>query len=113
MLEELKKMAGEVQNLRDENDRLRDELINKEKQLAETRILLVDREQQLAETQTLLVDETRKEKETSRTVILIHRPAFDNSKHVFRLVLFTCHGLNLLESIHVLFLRTSMISHVK
>ncbi|KQK12676.1 uncharacterized protein LOC100834356 isoform X1 [Brachypodium distachyon] len=69
MLEELKKMAGEVQNLRDENDRLRDELIDKEKQLAETRILVVDREQQLSETQTLLVEETSKTKEFETEIL--------------------------------------------
>ncbi|XP_044417192.1 uncharacterized protein [Triticum aestivum] len=52
----LKEMESEVQNLRDDNNLLRDELLGKDRQLAETDTLLVDREHQLSKTQTLLVD---------------------------------------------------------
>ncbi|XP_037449114.1 uncharacterized protein LOC119318636 [Triticum dicoccoides] len=52
----LKEMESEVQNLRDDNNLLRDELLGKDRQLAETDTLLVDREHQLSKSQTLLVD---------------------------------------------------------
>ncbi|KAM3348886.1 hypothetical protein ACQJBY_022226 [Aegilops geniculata] len=56
MCQALKEMEIKLKNLRDENNRLRAELLDKDRQLAETRTLLVDRERQLSKTQTLLAD---------------------------------------------------------
>ncbi|XP_044339936.1 uncharacterized protein [Triticum aestivum] len=64
----LKEMESKVKNLRDDNNRLRGELLDKDRQLAVTRTLLVDRERQLTKTQTLLAD--REQQLEARTLLV-------------------------------------------
>ncbi|XP_048563113.1 uncharacterized protein LOC125543698 isoform X3 [Triticum urartu] len=68
MCQALKEMESKVKNLRDDNNRLRGELLDKDRQLAVTRTLLVDRERQLTKTQTLLAD--REQQLEARTLLV-------------------------------------------
>ncbi|XP_047057395.1 uncharacterized protein LOC124663777 [Lolium rigidum] len=69
MCQGMKEMEGEIHNLRSENNRLRDELLSKERQLAETRTLLVDTEHQLAEIQAHLADSEEQLAEARKTSV--------------------------------------------
>ncbi|XP_044415751.1 egg-laying defective protein 27 isoform X1 [Triticum aestivum] len=74
MYQALKEIESELQNLRDDNNQLHDELLGKDRQLAETRTLLVDREHKLSNTQALLVD--REQQLAAQTLVVdttLHR----------------------------------------
>ncbi|KAF7087345.1 hypothetical protein CFC21_090547 [Triticum aestivum] len=71
MYQALKEIESELQNLRDDNNQLHDELLGKDRQLAETRTLLVDREHKLSNTQALLVD--REQQLAAQTLVVDSR----------------------------------------